>query len=469
MRWFSLAKKKWTYETIKEYIEGPEGNGCKLLTSPCDDINTESILEIQCKCGNVFNTKFRNFNAKIKPKKQCNECGKLIRISKTRTPYEKIKYFIEVESNSGCKLLSKEYKSYNDKMLIQCKCGNTFFASMHQFKIKNKRQCDECSGRKRWDYESVKKFVEENSECKLISTSYKHCDEKLTFQCKCGKIFKTTFTHFKENYGKREGQKQCPECGIKKQKLKKRKPYEKVKEEIESNGCKLLTPQNEYKGTQYKVKVKCKCGDIFECSPNTMKMYNKYQCNKCSGKQKLTLKEVKEWIKHNAPGYEFLSKKYKGVDYKYEMKCPKGHIFSKRFGHFYHGGDRCPVCISSSGENAIVEYLTKHNIEFKRQYSFPNCKRVQVLHFDFAVFNQGELYCLIEFDGQQHFEPCGFGSSEEEALEKFRIQKECDEIKNKYCKDNNILLIRIPYWELQNIEMILNKHLMKEGVLKNAI
>ena len=34
-----------------------------------------------------------------------------------------------------------------------------------------------------------------------------------------------------------------------------------------------------------------------------------------------------------------------------------------------------------------------------------------------------------------------------------------DEIKNKYCKDNNITLIRIPYWDFDNIENILKEHL----------
>lgn len=32
-------------------------------------------------------------------------------------------------------------------------------------------------------------------------------------------------------------------------------------------------------------------------------------------------------------------------------------------------------------------------------------------------------------------------------------------VKNKFCKDNNIKLIRIPYWEYDNIEKILIKEL----------
>ena len=36
-----------------------------------------------------------------------------------------------------------------------------------------------------------------------------------------------------------------------------------------------------------------------------------------------------------------------------------------------------------------------------------------------------------------------------------------DTIKTEYCKKNNIKLIRIPYWEINNIEEILNKEINK--------
>ena len=60
---------------------------------------------------------------------------------------------------------------------------------------------------------------------------------------------------------------------------------------------------------------------------------------------------------------------------------------------------------------------------------------------------------LIEYDGIQHFEE----------VEIFResltyIQKN-DDIKNQYCKDNDIKLIRIPYWDYDRIEEILQKEL----------
>ena len=63
----------------------------------------------------------------------------------------------------------------------------------------------------------------------------------------------------------------------------------------------------------------------------------------------------------------------------------------------------------------------------------------------------------IEYDGEQHFRPIRFkGMKIEDSDVNFQIQKQRDLIKNKYCQDNNIILIRIPYWDFNNIETILN-------------
>ena len=53
-----------------------------------------------------------------------------------------------------------------------------------------------------------------------------------------------------------------------------------------------------------------------------------------------------------------------------------------------------------------------------------------------------------------HFKPRGT-----DTIEYFIQRKINDGLKNEYCLDNGIKLIRIPYWETQNIEKILIKEL----------
>ena len=70
--------RKLTYKEIKLFIEGPEGNGCKLLTTKEEyegnGMNTDSKLEIKCKCGKTFLKSFHNF--KSQNQRHCKECGK---------------------------------------------------------------------------------------------------------------------------------------------------------------------------------------------------------------------------------------------------------------------------------------------------------------------------------------------------------------------------------------------------------
>lgn len=71
-----MGRNKTQYEEIKAFIEGPEGNGCKLLTTKeeyeSNGMDTRSKLEIKCKCGNIFPKSFDHF----KSGQQCKECGK---------------------------------------------------------------------------------------------------------------------------------------------------------------------------------------------------------------------------------------------------------------------------------------------------------------------------------------------------------------------------------------------------------
>jgi hypothetical protein len=61
----------------------------------------------------------------------------------------------------------------------------------------------------------------------------------------------------------------------------------------------------------------------------------------------------------------------------------------------------------------------------------------------------------IEFDGKQHFiVPEQWGG------DKYLLDvKRLDNIKNEYCKNNNIRLLRIKYTKFNDIELILSRFL----------
>lgn len=95
--------------------------------------------------------------------------------------------------------------------------------------------------------------------------------------------------------------------------------------------------------------------------------------------------------------------------------------------------------------------LSQQNISFVREYTFDGMRfdSGKLARFDFAVFNSdGNISHLIEFDGKQHYEYSNKGWCTKEVHEK---AKEHDHIKNEFCKNNNITLIRIPYFSLEEI------------------
>ena len=125
-------------------------------------------------------------------------------------------------------------------------------------------------------------------------------------------------------------------------------------------------------------------------------------------------------------------------------KCDCGNTTIVAGNHLTCGNIKsCGCTRESHGELKIKEILENNNINFEQQKKFENCKDIRVLPFDFYIDNK----YLIEFDGEQHFKPVEHFKGEEG----YKIRQEHDEIKNQYCKDNNIPLIRIPYTHLNDL------------------
>lgn len=129
--------------------------------------------------------------------------------------------------------------------------------------------------------------------------------------------------------------------------------------------------------------------------------------------------------------------------------CPKHGEFKQKASSHLYSGCGCPSCSESSGETKIRLFLERNNIFFEQQKSFDGCLYKQKLLFDFYLPNKN---LCIEFDGIQHFKPIEFFGGEE-SLNENKIK---DDIKTKYCLENNIELIRISYKDKNNIEKILN-------------
>ena len=122
-------------------------------------------------------------------------------------------------------------------------------------------------------------------------------------------------------------------------------------------------------------------------------------------------------------------------------KCLCGHEWRAVIND-RSAGRGCSVCRESKGEKAVAKILTNNNIPFIRQWKHKSCKNKKMLVFDFAL--KSNKLKIIEYQGEQHYHPIGFGGDPQE---NFKRVKENDNLKRKWCADNNIPLLEIPYWE----------------------
>lgn len=116
-----------------------------------------------------------------------------------------------------------------------------------------------------------------------------------------------------------------------------------------------------------------------------------------------------------------------------------------------NGQESCG-CSFSKGEDKIERWLINNNFNYHKQYQFSDLiGKKNPLRFDFAVFKENKIYCLIEYQGEQHYQVVDTFDGEK-GFERCRLH---DEKKRNYCENNGIYLLEIPYWDYTNINEIL--------------
>jgi len=182
-------------------------------------------------------------------------------------------------------------------------------------------------------------------------------------------------------------------------------------------------------------------------------------CPFCSGKLLKYEDFLKRAKKIHYDQYEYLISKYewyneyKNKKFKIKIKCKIcNSIFEQKIINHLDGYG-CPYCSASKGERKIQMYLEKNNIKFEYQKIIKENQKIKFI-FDFYI---PEYNLAIEYDGEPHYKEIDIYGGKEGLKER---QKR-DQLKNQYCKENGINLLRIPYWDFEKIEEILEQVLAK--------
>ena len=188
----------------------------------------------------------------------------------------------------------------------------------------------------------------------------------------------------------------------------------------------------------------CECGKIIKARGTSLRYGEITSCGShaCNGLEKdmvgLTFGKLTVISKSN------FKNSYSNHTY-WNCKCECGNTCIVSGHNLRNGTTKSCGCLNSSGEMKIGQLLNENNISFEKQKIFDNCylKDGGRLRFDFYI---NKSY-LIEYDGKQHYNAVEHWGGEEQ----LKIQQQRDEYKNQWCKENNIPLIRIPYWYYNNL------------------
>lgn len=176
-------------------------------------------------------------------------------------------------------------------------------------------------------------------------------------------------------------------------------------------------------------------------------------CPKCVGVGKWnTNLLIEEFKKVHNDKFDYSKIEFKNIDEKVQIICKEHGTFYQNI-HKHLNGQGCRFCESNSkGEEYVKMWLDELNIKYIRQHSFDTCRYINRLSFDFYL---PDYNICIEFDGEQHYKPVEiFGG-----IEGFKSTKIRDQIKNKWCVENNTDLIRIKYNQVNQIKYILKEKL----------
>jgi hypothetical protein len=249
---------------------------------------------------------------------------------------------------------------------------------------------------KKLTYSEVNEYIE-SFNYKLISNEYKNANGTLVIQCDKGHIFEMKWSSFQQG-------RRCTVCngGIK-------LTYDQIRNEINISGCLLLSES--YVNSSTKLKIKCKCGNIFYKTYNEFNSQNQKQCPECgiklrSENQKLTYEYVKSYLQNE--GYEILQDYFINTSTKIKIKCSNGHEYFVKFNTFKNG-NRCGECCGNQKYTIEEVSLYMDSLGFKllskkyinnKEKLFIQCPEGHIFESTFTHFKNSHSCKICSLNGR---------------------------------------------------------------------
>lgn len=326
------------------------------------------------------------------------------------------------------------YINYSTSIRVRHnKCGYVWKTRPELFKAGSR--CIKCHTKSR--IKTNEEFLKEVYD--LVGDEYTFLEEYKTARTPikyrhnpCGTIYKKSPNTFLTNRG------MCAECNGGGKNITTEKFKERLKK-VRGDEYILL---GKYTRSQDKTLFKhTVCGNTFEMTP--AHIMNGISCPHCFGKLKKTTEQFKDEVAAlRGDEYTVLGEYVNSENYVLMKHNTCGYEWKVKPSNFINNETQCPRCArkgKSRGEALIEDYLIEHNIDYEPQKTFDDCVgNAEPLPFDFYIPSAN---MAIEYDGEQHFRSIDYFGGDKEFAKRINY----DKIKNRYCDDNDIFLVRIPY------------------------
>lgn len=271
--------------------------------------------------------------------------------------------------------------------------------------------------------------------------------------------------YIRKSYGKYA----CTNCRLKKAsettlESRRNNLYCRAKAFCDEYGYTILTPIEEIANANTRINYLCPKHGLHNTKIYTL--ITRHRCIDCihedgADNLRLSVDEIIDYVEDHDSKWINPYDYSKTTDKNMKIICPecREEFTTSFFAFRKRNGQRCPDCtsIESRGEYKVRQFLEAHGFNYVSQYRFYDCRTSVPLPFDFYLINNN---IAIEYDGAGHYIPIRRGNRTiEYAKEALKNVRHRDKIKTDYCENNGIKLIRIPYWNFDDIENILYKQL----------
>ena len=417
-----------------------------------------------------------------------------------------------VAEEHGGRCLSGAYENMFALMLWECKCGNTWKASLNNVK-NNKSWCPICAYKKNGDRAKSKDGLSkaiaaaEKHGGICLSNEYTGMSHPMRWQCKSGHewssklaavlrghwcfkcarniptikdmrnlaklmggfclsskyidshhdlMWKCRNESHKEWHASSSNIKKgtwCPECAYDLRRLTIR-------------DCQACAEKNrgecisaEYKNARTKLLWQCSAGHTFEMTFDAVKNVGQW-CPKCAGVAKLDISLATDIA--ISRGGKCLSAKYINNKTKLKWECRCGNIFEAPMQDVKNKNQWCPKCSQpGKSQKLLYEILKRMFPNYTLKYNYRGFDWLRTSKFgkqEIDIFIEG-IRIAVEYDGAQHFKIMRYGNAKKR-LEKLKLIKKRDRIKNakiKKHKSDVAYFIRIKYTEKITEDLIVSK------------